>query len=251
MAEPSGRETPLGHRLHGLSIDPARALEEYLLMHLPVPALARRLAGDHAFSHFASAAPGLRELLTMGKLWYLGSDGASRAAPYDVVIADLPATGHGLAMLRAPATFSDIASSGPLHRQTARVAHDLTDPKRTAAVIVTLAQEVPVNESLELARELRAMRIRAALGIANAVPAALVEPSDLQALEALGDDGDESLATVAARAAIERGHADIERDHQIERLRQGGLAVTTLPDVAPTDRRDLRRLADALKEAWC
>lgn len=225
-----GRERTLAPRLHGISIDPARALEEYFVLHLPFKALGRRLAGDHAFSQLAAAAPGLRELVTIGKLWYLAQDSSEREAPYEIVIADLPATGHGLAMLRAPSTFSDIASSGPLHRQTARVAHDLAQPAHTGAIVVTLAQELPVNEAIMLTAGLRSLRVEPAFAVANAVPDPLVAEQDVPALEQLARDAPGELARTAAQVGAERGRADHERASEIARLeREASIDVRTLP----------------------
>ncbi len=196
---PQGTETPLRDRLHGLSIDPARALEEYLVMHLPLKALARKLAGDRAFSQLASAAPGLRELVTMGKLWYLAQRRADRAAPYDVVIVDMPATGHGLAMLRAPSTFADIANTGRLHRQTSTVAHDLTDRRKTAAVVVALAEELATNEAIGLIEGLRQLRIEPSIAVVNAVAHRLVEDVDRRALQRAPQPGVRRVGRSRAR----------------------------------------------------
>jgi anion-transporting ArsA/GET3 family ATPase len=247
----TGVEVPLSPRLHGLSIDPARALEEYLLLQLPFAALARRLAGDHAFAQLAAAAPGLRELVTMGKLWYLAQPGHRRAAEYDVVVADLPATGHGLAMLRSPRTFADIAASGPLHRQVARVAHDLADPARTAALVVALPQELPVNEAIALTSALHHERVPTAYAVANAMPPRLVEHDDVAALEALRPDAD-GAARVAATIARSRAIEDDGRARELERLRRGTqLETLVLPDVdEPTARRGLVPITGALEPAW-
>jgi anion-transporting ArsA/GET3 family ATPase len=248
---PQGTETPLRDRLHGLSIDPARALEEYLVMHLPLKALARKLAGDRAFSQLASAAPGLRELVTMGKLWYLAQRRAERAAPYDVVIVDMPATGHGLAMLRAPATFADIANTGPLHRQTSTVAHDLTDQRKSAAVVVALAEELAVNEAIGLVDGLRQLRVDPAVAVVNAVAHRLVEDADLRALRRARNRVSEGLAGAAVTAALARGAADLRREHELARLQDTtGVPVTVLPEVDEPTHEGLDELAHDLAHAW-
>jgi anion-transporting ArsA/GET3 family ATPase len=245
-----GRETSLGHRLHGLSMDPARALEEYLVMQLPLGALARRLAGDRAFAPFAAAAPGMREVVTAGKLWYLTQDRAERAAPYDLVIADLPATGHGLALLRAPATLFDVATTGPLHRQAAGVAHDLANREHTTAVVVALPAELPVNEAISLTAGLRQTRVDAAFAVVNAVPPRLLEPADAAQLEQLGPLG-EDLAEAARKSAIERASEDERRAFEIRRLaRDSRLDVVELPDVAAPRGAGLLDLANVLAGAW-
>jgi anion-transporting ArsA/GET3 family ATPase len=248
---PQGTETPLGDRLHGLSIDPARALEEYLVMHLPLKALARKLASDRAFSQLASAAPGLRELVTMGKLWYLAQPRADRAAPYEVVIVDMPATGHGLAMLRSPSTFADIANTGRLHRQTSTVAHDLTDRRKTAAVVVALAEELATNEAVALVDGLRRLRIDPALAVVNAVAHRLVEDADVRALQRARHRAGEGLAGAALAAGLARGNADVRRERHLARLQDAArIPVTVLPEVNEPTHEGLDELAHGLADAW-
>jgi anion-transporting ArsA/GET3 family ATPase len=107
-------ETPLRDGLFALSVDPQRAMEEYLADQLSRPARrgARVLA---ALRLPRRATPGMRELLTVGKLWELAQP--ERRTPgaeaYDLVIVDAPATGHGLALLDAPRTFGEVAAAGP------------------------------------------------------------------------------------------------------------------------------------------
>ena len=100
----------------------------------------------------------MRELLTVGKVWELAQDQRRTpgAEPYDLVVVDAPATGHGVAMLAARKTFADAAMAGPVARQ-GRIIHEmLADPTRTAIVAVTTPEEMPVNETLALRDGLRA-----------------------------------------------------------------------------------------------
>src|SRR3954447_26249791 len=94
----------------------------------------------------------MRELLTVGKGWELAQDTRRTPGgrPYDLVILDAPATGHGVAILEAPRTFADAARIGPIARQGRTIAEMLSDPSRTGVVAVTTAEEMPVNETLGL-----------------------------------------------------------------------------------------------------
>jgi len=140
-----------------VSIDPQEAMEEYLADQLPRP-LAELLKSSRSFAYLAAATPGMTELLTAGKLWELCQDERRTpgAEPYDLVVADAPATGHGLALLQAPRTFAGAAKVGPIARQGAIIDAMLTDPAQTAVVAVTTAEEMPVNETLTLCGGLRA-----------------------------------------------------------------------------------------------
>src|SRR4029079_14526320 len=96
-------------------------------------------------AYLAAATPGMRELLTVGKVWELAQDQRRTpgAEPYDLVVVDAPATGHGVAMLAAPKTFADAAMAGPIARQGRIIHETLADPARTAIVAVTTPEEMP------------------------------------------------------------------------------------------------------------
>jgi anion-transporting ArsA/GET3 family ATPase len=159
-AEPPrhGVETPLAEGLWGLAIDRDRVLAEWLrAIGGRVP--ARVLTSSSSFQYLIAAAPGAREMITTVKLWELAQGRRPSAAAdelaYDLVVFDAPATGHALAMLRAPHTFATISRVGPVARQTGQVRELLEDPARCAYLAVTQATEMGVTETLELGEGLR------------------------------------------------------------------------------------------------
>lgn len=147
-----GEERQADERLWTASIDPDDALKAWLARQLGSRPLVNILTRSNLFSYFVAAAPGARELVTITRVWELAQ--AQRwdrhAQAYDVVIADLPASGHALGMLRAPKTFLDIARIGPIAGQAGQVAASLGDPAQAALVAVTTPGELPVSETLEL-----------------------------------------------------------------------------------------------------
>src|SRR5205823_11982603 len=116
-------ETELAERLYAISIDPQASLEEYLEDQIGSRRLAHLLFRNRIFEYFTAAAPGVRELVTIGKVWELAQLERRRSGdtPYDLVIVDAPASGHGLATLRAPRTFRDMARVGTITRQAGRI----------------------------------------------------------------------------------------------------------------------------------
>ena len=108
-------ETEIADDLFAFSIDPQRALEEYLQLQIKIKPLYDLMFKNRIFTYFAAATPGLRELVTIGKVWELAQldRRVKRGAKYDLVIVDAPATGHGIGILRTPKTFGDIARVGP------------------------------------------------------------------------------------------------------------------------------------------
>jgi anion-transporting ArsA/GET3 family ATPase len=151
------QEVVVADRLSAISVTPTRALQEYLEVQVKPRAIAEVLAGSKTFAYFAAATPGMAELLTMGKLWELARlERKTRgAAPYDLVIVDAPATGHGLALLRAPKTFAEIARVGPISSQGDAIHRSISDPRFTAVVAVARPEEMPVNETTLLRTQLR------------------------------------------------------------------------------------------------
>jgi len=165
-------EVQLADGLFHISIDPQDALEEYLRDQLPSGPLVDVLKRSRMFGLLSAATPGMRELLTVGKLWELAQ--LDRRTPgadaYDVVVVDAPATGHGVAILKAPRTFAAAAGSGPIARQGTIIDATICDPQQTAVVAVARAEELAVTETGLLRRSLReALGLELERVVANAL----------------------------------------------------------------------------------
>jgi anion-transporting ArsA/GET3 family ATPase len=150
-------EVEMEENLWSISIDPDESMREYVLLQLKVRAMRDLLFRSRVFTYLAAATPGLKELVTIGKIWELAQldrkvkDGRK----YDLVIVDAPATGHGIGFLQTPRTFAAIARVGPIHTQAKQLNQLITDHRHTGAAIVALPEEMPVNESAALERDLR------------------------------------------------------------------------------------------------
>ncbi len=165
--------------LSTLSIDPRTALIEYLELQLRLPSLARSLVDRAGIRQLLEAAPGWRELITLGKLWHLERAGRRGAGSGpELLIVDAPSTGHGLALLATPGVVIDTVRRGPLRLHTDRVQALLTDPVRTRVVPVTLAEELAVRETALLCRELGELDLAYGPILANAVETAPDAPAD-------------------------------------------------------------------------
>ncbi len=147
-------EVELAPGLFGIAIDPQAAMEEYL--RVKAGAVGGALSHSRLFAALAMATPGLRELLGVGKIWELAQlqRRTRHGAVYDLVVVDAPATGHGVAALRTPRVFADTARVGPIAHQASTIAATIADRSFTAVVGVSLAEEMPVRETLSLAQSL-------------------------------------------------------------------------------------------------
>ncbi len=249
------REVELAPNLFTISIDPQHAIEEYLAIQVRVKPLADLLSSNRMFQYFAAATPGLSELVTIGKVWELAQlqRRTRGAARYDLVIVDAAATGHGVATLRAPKTFADIARVGPIARQGRYIHAMITDPSATSVVAVALAEEMPVTETLALARTLRAeLGLELHRVIVNAVYDERFAPREARELErALESDGT-PLARAALRAALSEHVRARAQRAQIGRLRKAtGRAPALLPFLFDAELRQdaYEQLADRLQDA--
>jgi anion-transporting ArsA/GET3 family ATPase len=155
-AEVGFAEVEMAENLWAISIDPDEAIREYLLLQLKVRAMRDLLYRSRIFSYLAAATPGLRELVTIGKIWELTLDDrkVKKGRNYDLVIVDAPATGHGVGFLQTPRTFANVARVGPIASQAETLDRSLTDHRRTGVAIVALPEEMPVNETASLERDL-------------------------------------------------------------------------------------------------
>jgi len=218
-------EEELAPGLHHLSIDPEHAMELYLADQLPA-ALAELLGSSRAFSYLAAATPGMRELLTVGKVWELAQDDRRTpgAQPYDLVVLDAPATGHGVGVLSAPRTFAETARVGRIARQGRTIDAMVSDPQRTGVIAVARPEEMPVNETLALQDALRDdIGLEVDLIVCNGMLAQRFGTADARAL-ATAPDGPEVRAARHSHARARAQRA------QLQRLRRGARApVATLP----------------------
>ena len=137
--------------LSALQVERPAALDEYLRLQVGLPKFARLGPLADAFDALASAAPGIREIVTMGKALYE----VRRADTWDVVVADGPPIGQIGSHLRAPRTVSDLVPTGRIREQSAWMADFMADPAKSALVLVTLAEELPALETAEAVTWLR------------------------------------------------------------------------------------------------
>jgi anion-transporting ArsA/GET3 family ATPase len=144
------KEREVSRNLWAMSMSTEDSLKEYLSLQLKIPLVARLGPLARTFDFVANAAPGVKEILTIGKfVWEV------RERHYDLVVVDASATGHIIGQLAAPQSIQELVQVGLVRDQTDWMLDILGDPTRTGAVIVAAPEEMPVNETLELVTRLR------------------------------------------------------------------------------------------------
>ncbi len=229
-AEIGFHEVELADELWAISLDPDHSMREYILLQTKIRAMGDLLYRSRIFNYLAAATPGLREMVTIGKIWELAQldRKVKRGRRYDLVIVDAPATGHGIGFMQTPKTFSEVARVGPIHAQAKTVHSFLTDPESAGVAIVSLPEEMAVNESAELERELTE-----SVGVAvdrvylNGLYEERFDHGETERLEA---EARSPSAAAALRAALSQRHRATAQRAQLDRLKTLVKApVSTLP----------------------
>jgi anion-transporting ArsA/GET3 family ATPase len=222
VLSPAGGRTDGGGsmgEIRARTLTPDDALLEYLVDH-GLRRVSKRLVNSGALDVVATAVPGIRDILILGKVKQL-----ERARQADVILVDAPAAGHAITFLTSAQGLLDSARVGPIRTQAADVVDLLSDAARCQVVLVTLPEETPVNETVETAFALED-RVGTSLGpvIVNGI---------YPRLDGLGTDPD--AAAAAAGVTLDPGEADALRAAAEFRRRREGVQA-----------EQVNRLADGL-----
>lgn len=249
--------TEVRRDLSAMAMDTEESLREYLRLQLRVPMLARLGPLARTFDFIANAAPGVKEILTVGKLtWEV------RERNYDLVVVDASATGHVVGQLGSPVAINELVKVGLVRNQTDWMIDILTDPARTGVVVVTVPEEMPVSETLELIERLHTETdIDVAQVVVNRVLPELYSRGDEEvavrlrapdAMAALRDRVGDGVGAVldAADLAVDMRRSRVPH---LQRLRDGlpaGVPVLYLPYLFTRSHgvRATARIAESLGE---
>ncbi|HET9934716.1 MAG TPA: ArsA family ATPase [Polyangiaceae bacterium] len=222
----------LAPNLWGVLLTSEVALREYGVLVLHSQTVVNALFDNKYVSGLFNGAPGLKEWALLGKAWYHAIETLPNGAlRFDVVVFDAPATGHSLDMLRVPKVILAAAPPGRLRTDAERAIAFLRDPASSGVVLATLPEEMPTNETLELARAVREeLELPIVEVVANSCLEELFTDAEGRALEPLvaqrGNDAESALAAAARRALAERTQRE-----SLARLAVLGLPLRKLPKV--------------------
>jgi cellulose biosynthesis protein BcsQ len=212
--------TAIDSNLWGVRIDPKTVLEEYIHRYVAVPFVAYQILQSRIFEHLAVATPGLKEVMTLSEIWRFEqkTDSNTDAPLYDLIIVDSPATGHGLSLLRVPATLSSMLQTGPIATQTRWVEDMLKDPARCCLVLVALPEELSVNEALEFERKAENdLNMFVAVIIVNMVYPQIFSINEVSAIKRINDSQAKKNQPVIEAAYRQIFRHDLQQSH-IHRL---------------------------------
>lgn len=220
VAELEFEPTEVEPGLHAMSMSTEDSLREYLRLFIKVPFIGRIGPLASTFDFVADAAPGVKEILAVGKLcWEV------KERHYDLVIVDAEASGHVVSQIGAPKVIADLVQVGVVKDQTQWMLDILEDPRRTGVAVVTTCEEMPVTESIELLERLTSETgTYPAAVIANRVLPSMFSDDERAvaaempaAMDVLAADLGESVAAVVEASMIVESRRTMGVQH-LERL---------------------------------
>ncbi len=230
--------TEVRKRLFAMSMDTEESLKEYMRLNLRLPLLAKMGPLARTFDFVANAAPGVNELLTVGKFtWEV------RERNYDLVVVDASATGHVVGQLAAPVAINDLVKVGLVRNQTDWMIDILTDSATTGVVVVTVPEEMPVAETLELIERLEGeTQIDVASVVVNRVLPELFGRSEEEIFERLRKPDGVTALTERVGAVVDDGPVSSDEGGVEQVLDGAELAVSLRRSRVP----HLERLREGL-----
>jgi len=211
---PAGPEiSQRAENLWTVNIQPPAAMREYALMRLRLESIYKAVFENRFVRYFLRFIPSLQELVMLGKaLYHLEEKLPDGSRRFEILVLDAPATGHAISFLSLPAVLSETVPPGAMHREVGQMRALLEDEAVTAVALVTLPEEMPVNETLDLAAALVQRKLHPQVVVLNAFTAARFANADLAALRGkprllaiaeehrlLAQSSEEARATLAGR----------------------------------------------------
>lgn len=196
-----GLDAALGGRtdlVEVLELSTEAALDQYLDLYLPLPISPSRIGPlARIFDYVANAAPGVREILALGKVAHEAAEG-----PWDLVVVDSPATGHVVELLAAADNLGDLIGLGPLAEQTAWITDLVADAERSSVLVVATPEELPVVEAVELLERLKSeTRVAVQAIVLNRVPPEPTPSAESRRLVSAGGAMAAAVESALAQAA--------------------------------------------------
>jgi anion-transporting ArsA/GET3 family ATPase len=246
--------------LFTVNLHPEAVMDEYVRQTVKLEALARRILGSPIYHRFFQAAPGLKELMVLGKIMVLEAvrESWSSRPRYDLIILDAPATGHGLSLLNVPAVTVKGIPVGPVSANARKILELLRDPKKTRTLLVAIPEEMAVVEAIELEGSLRGMGLPPRALFLNACQERLLTDAQEAAVLRLSqkeDSGRLPGAAVSLEGALAAARRHIRkrrlaRVHETRLRRSLSIPLVRLPFFYdPVGPEALSALADRIEAA--
>lgn len=220
----------LAPNIWGVQLVSEVALREYGTMKLKNRALVDAIFDSKYVAGFLNGTPGMKEWSLLGKAWFHATEEEHGRPRFDAVLFDAPATGHGLDMLRVPKVIVEIAPPGVLRNDAERAWEMFRDPAQSGVVVVTLPEEMPTNESLELCAALRnELTLPIAEVVVNSLFPPLFSAGEAASLGQLAAFHESTPALASLGSAVRRATRERIQSESVQRLAALGVPLRELP----------------------
>lgn len=242
---------PLAPNIDGVLIDPLSSLREFIIRQIKIEKIYDLIFENKIFHFFVKAAPGVEEMALIGKIYYLNDERSGKKPRWDILIVDAPATGHALYLFKIPKVFIDLTQKGPLAEQSKKIYSMLTEKKETAIHLVTIPEELPVQETIELFNEIKKLRLPMGELFLNKTLEAFENNEILRRFAPQNDMGsllkkiEETLLHYQTRQQIQQSYEDrLEKELAKKSFRVPWLLKEAL------DLSALKKLAGEIEKQW-
>ncbi len=204
----------VSEQLFEMVLEGRHALEEYLKLVIPARAVMRAVFSSRLYQFFVNAAPGLKELMMLGKVYYEAERKLGGREHWHLIVVDGPASGQALSLLKMPTAARQTFGDSVVGREAGNISRAIRDEAETAVVLVTTPEALPISETLETAATLREIGIKVAAIVFNRSRTPNFSNRDVAKLkENLNANGKASDAEYLARIAM----SELDRAHQAEK----------------------------------
>jgi anion-transporting ArsA/GET3 family ATPase len=180
----------LMENLWGASVNPKSELESYTRAHINSTLIANRITRSRLFDYLFAATPGLKEVMSLGRIWrWEKATDVDSGRLFDLIIVDSPATGHALSLLRLPRQLVQMIRVGPIASEIQELQGLLQNPLKTCLALVTLPEELPVNETIELYTSAESqLNIPVMVSFINSVWPEVYSSADIETMKRLSNN---------------------------------------------------------------
>ena len=174
--------TQVAHNLDLMTLDGRAALEEYLRLVVPGRMLLKAVFASRIYQFFVQAAPGLRELMMLGKVFYDAGRPDAKAPARNLIIVDAPASGQAMSLLKMPTAARSTFGDSIVGKEASNISKMLRDRRNCAIIQVTTADSLSISETIETHAQLSSIHLAPAAVIFNRMPPSEFDASDISVL---------------------------------------------------------------------
>jgi hypothetical protein len=165
-----------------MTLDGRAALEEYLRLVVPGGMLLKAVFASRLYQFFVQTAPGLRELMMLGKIYYEAERAGAKPAPRNIIVVDAPASGQAMSLLKMPTAARSTFGESVVGKEARNISRMMRDRRNCAIIQVTTADGLSISETIKTHAQLTSLHLAPAALLFNRTPPSDFDAGDIAAL---------------------------------------------------------------------